>query len=305
MSSFLPGLGVALDLLWGDPSGVPHPVRGIGRAAGLLESWARVDGRHLRFKGALCVFILAALSWSAVSLLDAIPYVGWACAIYFTYAGLALGCLLRDGRAVARLLDETRLIEARRQLGLMVSRDTSQLGPDALRRALAETLSENLGDGLVAPLFFLGIGGPAGLWAYKAVSTLDSMWGYRNERYVEFGWAAARADDVLAYIPARLTWLCLVVAGGCLGLDWLAALRHTPGDARKYDSPNAGWPMAAAAWLCGAWVGGPIPYPDGVKNKPALGPDGAWSSARIQTLLRLVFWAGIVAAVVAQLVALD
>ncbi|MGE4553869.1 MAG: CobD/CbiB family cobalamin biosynthesis protein, partial [Desulfovibrionaceae bacterium] len=169
LSAILPGLAGTLDLALGDPPGAPHPVRLIGRAADLVEAWARSDERHLRLKGGLAVFALAALSGSLVYLLDAIPYLGWACAVYFAYAGLALGCLLREGRAVARLLNEDRLIDARRRLAGLVSRDTANMGPDALRRSLAETLSENLGDGLVAPLFFLVLLGPPGLWAYKAV----------------------------------------------------------------------------------------------------------------------------------------
>jgi adenosylcobinamide-phosphate synthase len=163
-------------------------------------------------------------------------------------------------------------------------------------RTLAETLSENLNDAFVAPFFFLSVAGPAGLWVYKAVSTLDSMWGYKTPRYKDFGWAAAKADDVLAFIPARLTGLAMIGAGALTGLNWRAAYDNILADSGKTDSPNAGWPMAAAAWLLGASMGGPAVYFGEVKDKPVLGPEGDWTLDKVRRLRSLVLATGLLAA---------
>jgi adenosylcobinamide-phosphate synthase len=222
--------------------------------------------------------------------------------VYLAYAGLALGQLLKEGRKAARLIESGNLAAARQAVGWLVSRDTTSMGVDELRRTLAETLSENVSDGFVCPLFYLCIGGPVGLWAYKAVSTMDSMWGYRTERYNELGWACARMDDVLAYIPARLTMLFLLIAGACLGLPWRLAWAHAGRDARQMESPNAGWPMAACAWLLGAGMGGTAVYFGKVKQKPALGPHKqVWSPEKLATLLKLLLFSGFIALLGLQL----
>ena len=300
----LPGVAVALDFALGDPEGFPHPVRAIGKAAMGLESWARQDEGRMRLKGVLALFglcvIVGVLAWVLVR----VPVLGIVAAVYLAYAGLGLGCLLREGRAVARLLDQGCLIEARKALAGLVSRETTDLDEAALRRTLAETMSENLNDAFVAPLFYLCLFGVPGLWVYKTVSTLDSMWGYRTGEYRLLGWASARADDVLAWIPARLTWLALVAAGGILGLPWERALLKTPLEARKMDSPNAGWPMSAVAWLCGARMGGEYVYFGKIKSKPVLGPRddkaGEWHREAVSRLFRLVTACGILSGTVAQ-----
>jgi adenosylcobinamide-phosphate synthase len=171
---------------------------------------------------------------------------------------------------------------------MLVSRDTAVLDARGVRRALAETVSENFNDGFLAPLFFLVLGGPGLLWAYKAISTMDSMWGYRTAAYRELGWAPARADDVLAWIPARLSALFLAAGGLVLGLKWRGALAKTAVQAQEMDSPNAGWPMAAAAWLLGAGMGGPTSYSGTMKPKPWLGPaPGEWTDGKLACLERL------------------
>ena len=180
--------------------------------------------------------------------------------MYFAFAGLALGCLMKDARRVAGLLEAGNLGEARHELSMLVSRDTEGLDAPALRRTLAETVSENLNDGFVAPLFYLSLFGPGGMWAYKTVSTMDSMWGYRNDRYRDLGRGAARTDDLLAWVPARITARIMLLAGKRLGLDHAAARAHHAADAAKMESPNAGWPMATAAWLVGGSMGGRAVY---------------------------------------------
>ena len=175
--------------------------------------------------------------------------------------------------------------------------------PD-LYRSLAESVSENFNDAFVAPYFWLCLGGPVALWLYKTVSTLDSMWGYTSERWLYFGRAAARLDDLLAFIPARLAALLL----------WLTALRHTkanwPGyatiskQARQSASPNAGWPMTVAAWLSDGRMGGPTVYDGILIYKPLLGREGsAWQYANTAALIRHARRAGIVGGLLAFMLA--
>lgn len=284
----IPVIAVALDSVFGDPKSWPHPVRFIGKLLDLYERSARRAGVPLRAAGWVAVFLFAAASWGTVAYLTAIPYLGTIMGVYFAYAGLALGCLLKDARTVARLLDYGSMAEARRELAMLVSRDTSGLDEAGLRRTLAETVSENLNDGFVAPLFHLSLLGPGGMWAYKTVSTMDSMWGYRTERHRDLGRGAAKTDDLLAWIPARITARIMLLVGKRLGLDHAAARTNYKSDAAKMESPNAGWPMAAAAWLAGGQMGGPTVYFGEVKDKPVLGPAGRqWDKGKICTLIRL------------------
>lgn len=293
----LPAIAVLLDLALGDPKGLPHPVRGIGKILDTIEALIRARNWPLRPAGLVAVLVVAggaaAVAWLSIR----VPVLGPLCFLYLAWAGLGLGCLLREAQAVARLIDTGELDAARKALALLVTRDTSQLDAPSLRRTLAETVSENLNDAFVAPFLYLALLGPAGMWAYKSVSTMDSMWGYKTERFAALGFAAAKADDVLAWLPARLTAGVMILAGALLGLDWRAALKRTPRDARTMESPNAGWSMAAAAWLCAAPMGGPAVYFGETKDKPRLGPEsGEWGRAELRRLLRLGAMVGLLAA---------
>ena len=139
---------------------------------------------------------------------------------------------------------------------MIVGRDTDALDRPEICRACVETVAENCNDAVVAPLFWFAVGGPVGLWAYKAVNTLDSMVGYRNERYRRLGWASARLDDLAALIPARLTWLLIAVAAGLLGENARGAIRIGWRDGRNHPSPNAAWSEAAMAGALGVQLGG-------------------------------------------------
>lgn len=298
----LPFLAFLLDLLLGDPQRLPHPVRLLGLWLDWLEPRARRLGLPLMFAGLLCVAATAGASYAAVSFLCSIKYFGLILLMYFSYAGLALGELLASARAAQRLIqDDARLAEARQAVGMLVSRSTAEMDAPELRRTLAETVSENFCDAFVAPMFYLVLGGPALMWAYKAVSTMDSMWGYKTERFRELGWAAARADDALAYVPARLSAGLLIAVGALLGLNWRQALARFRADAAQMDSPNAGWPMAACAWLVQGSMGGPASYFGEVKLKPVLGPAGqAWTQDKFKKLSRLVLFSGFAGVVLLQ-----
>ncbi|MEW5773058.1 MAG: adenosylcobinamide-phosphate synthase CbiB [Thermodesulfobacteriota bacterium] len=304
--TLLPLMAALLDLLLGDPPGWPHPVRFLGKAAAELSPLVRTGGPGTqKAKGAAAALLLAGAAGGTAWFLAAVPWLGLVLALYLAYAGLALGQLLREGRAALGLLERGDLDGARRALAMLVTRDTGDMDAPALRRALAETLAENLNDAFAAPFLFLAVGGPAWLWIYKTVSTLDSMWGYRTEQWRHAGWFAARADDVLAFVPARVTAFALLAAGWLLRMDWRAAYGHLLEDARKTESPNAGWPMAAAAWLCGAAVGGPAVYFGQPKDKPVLGPAGSeWTDEKLGRLLTLCRAAGLLLAALAGLYAL-
>jgi len=218
-----------------------------------------------------------------------LPLVGELLALYLGYAGLAWGCLLRETSAVLALLERGNLPAARAHLAGLVSRDTDDMDQEEAYRALGETLAENFNDGFVAPFFWLALFGPAALWVYKAVSTADSMWGYRIERFEKVGKAGARLDDALAWIPARLAALCIWLAGWLMlrPSSWGRVVR----EARTMDSPNAGWPMSAAAHAARVSMGGPTRYFGAVKDKPRLGPDGPWNGYAIRTMRRVLMLA--------------
>ncbi|NDV19171.1 cobalamin biosynthesis protein CobD [Pseudodesulfovibrio sp. JC047] len=293
----IPTLAVMLDTLFGDPKHLPHPVRLIGAGLEWCEKTIRASGLDLRLAGWLTVFLFAAGVWGLVELLMNIPYLGVLIGLYLAYAGLARGCLIRESRKALSLIESNNLDAARTAVSMLVSRDTRNLDAEALRQTLAETVSENLNDGFVAPLFYLCLLGPGGLWAYKTVSTMDSMWGYRTERFNDLGQGAAKTDDILAWIPARITAYLMLIAAIGRGLDISSAKKQYKNDARKMESPNAGWPMATAAWLLRGHMGGPTVYFGQIKDKPSLGPVGkVWNAAMAQRLITLCDRTGSLAA---------
>lgn len=295
-------LAVCADLCFGDPPDLPvrHPVRHIGRFLEFLEPRARKAG-DTRLSGALCVLLVTGLTGCAVCFAGALPGLGTVFSLYFAYAGLALGELARTGAAALRTLEHGTLPEAQAAVGQLVSRDTTVQDRTALYKSLAESLAENVTDAAIAPLFWLILTGPAGLWCYKAVSTMDSMWGYTTPRWKNLGWACARLDDILAFVPARIGALFLYLAAR---LDRSAPERMTRAiwfelmrEGGQMESPNSGRPMAVAAWLHKAGMGGPTVYFGEVKLKPLIGPQGqAWDAPRIRTLIRGIRTAGILAA---------
>lgn len=297
----LPVMAFVLDLILGDPRRLPHPVRFIGSWLEWLEPRARQLKLGLRVSGLVCVLATAGLAYAAVHFLTELKWVGMVLLLYFAYAGLALGELMDSARDALELVEEGSLDDAREAVGELVSRTTTEMDAGELRKTLAETVSENFCDGFVAPMFYLVLGGPALMWAYKAVSTMDSMWGYKTERFKDLGWAAAKADDLLAYIPARLTALLLLLVGVLLRLNWREAKARFRADAIAMESPNSGWPMAACAWLMQGTMGGPAQYFGEAKWKPILGPeDQPWTLEKLNRMFRLVVLSGVVGVVLMQ-----
>jgi adenosylcobinamide-phosphate synthase len=176
------------------------------------------------------------------------------------------------------------------------------LPPEEIYRACIETVAENASDGVIAPLFYAALAGPVGMWVYKSINTLDSMVGYRNERYLRFGWASARADDLANWLPARLTWLLVSLAALLTGKQGGAALRTGWRDGGKHPSPNAGWPEAAMAGALGVQLGGASTYSGKPSEKPLLGDAGEpltlEKTQQAIRLMQMAAWLGLAVALV-------
>lgn len=260
-------LGVGLDLLVGDPRWFPHPVRGLGWLAARLERVWRASGLPLRAAGTLYWLSAVGLAGGAVRASLGVP----GAAVFWIWTLLAVRDLDVEAARVLRRLEAQDLAGARIMLARIVGRDTEHLDEAEILRAVMETVAENLNDAVVAPLFWLAVAGPAAMAAYKAVNTLDSLVGYRNERYREFGWASARMDDLAGYVPARLTAALVWAAAWLLGYDARGSVRSTLRDARRQPSPNAGYPEAAVAGALGVRLGGINTYEGVASAKPYLG----------------------------------
>jgi adenosylcobinamide-phosphate synthase len=257
--------GVGLDLALGDPPWLPHPVRGCGWLISKSEQLWRQSGLPLRIAGVL-------LCGTVVSISTAVVWVTlpWA-NVYWVYSLLAIRSLDTESAKVIRDLAAGDIEKARRSVSMIVGRDTANLDEIGILRAAIETVSENVSDGIIAPLFYLALFGPAGMAAYKAVNTLDSMIGYKNEQYREIGWASARLDDVLNFLPSRLTAVFVWAAAGILGMNLRRSLSITLRDGGSQPSPNSGWPEAAFAGALGVRLGGTNYYRGMPSQKAYLG----------------------------------
>jgi len=255
------------DLLLGDPRWFPHPVKAIGKLTTILDTLLRREQTKWleRFKGVILVLIVVGVSGLCVSALiqyvaQLRPILGKVVWIFFAYTTLATKDLYIHGRAVLKNLKAEEIEAARRKLSRMVGRDTRLLSKEQIIRATVESISENTTDGIIAPLFYLFLGGPVLAICYKAVNTLDSMVGYKNERYLHFGWASAKLDDVMNFIPARLTGFLIVLATFLLRKDGRNSFLIMIRDGQKHSSPNSGISEAAMAGALGVRIGGPVVY---------------------------------------------
>ncbi len=271
-------IAVVLDLLLGDPRWMPHPVKIIGRAAAWLELPARRVMASPRLAGTVVALLVISLSgmaaWALVWLAGWLhPLAADAVSIVLIYTCIAARDLATHGMAVFRPLSAGDMDEARRRVAMIVGRDTERLDEAGVARATVESIAENLVDGVTAPLFFAAIFGPVGAIVFKAINTLDSTFGYKNERYAQFGWASARIDDAANYLPARITAPFVALAAMLLRERPSAALRIIMRDHRRHASPNAGYPEAAFAGALGIQLGGPSFYfgHDTPVDKPLIG----------------------------------
>ena len=270
-------IGWLLDLMVGDPQRLPHPVVWFGKMIAACERKLN-RGTNRKLKGALTavglILFVFVFTWMLRKVLDTYAlYLFDAIAIFY---GLAGTTLIREVRAVFLALDRS-LDEGRRQVARIVGRDTSELSAQEVRTAALETLAENLSDGVIAPLFWLAILGTPGMLAYKMVNTLDSMIGYKTDRYRDFGCWAAHIDDIANYIPARLTAFLMLTfsppkLGGVRG--GLNRLKFVRKYGRNHASPNSGYPEAALAAILNCRFGGPHYYFGELFDKPYIGTNG-------------------------------
>lgn len=265
-------IGWMLDLLIGDPIRLPHPIVWFGKMIAFLEHRLN-KGTHRKLKGALTALFLVGVvflvTWGIRYLLS--PYLSYltilfdAIIIFYCLAGTTL---IREVLAVFRALDRS-LDEGRQQVARIVGRDTTELSAQEVRTAALETLAENLSDGVIAPLFWFALLGTPGMLAYKMVNTLDSMIGYRTERYRDFGCWAAHMDDIANYLPARLTaFLMILSQRNCFSPS---LYRFVWCNGKKHASPNSGYPEAALAGILNCRFGGPHTYFGQRFDKPYIG----------------------------------
>jgi adenosylcobinamide-phosphate synthase len=285
----------ATDMVIGDPHGFPHPVRVIGKAINLLERLFRgfvASAAGLRAAGVVMVLMIVLPVYYGTALLvsflsqvggNVSHMLGLLFIVYLAATTIATKDLLKSAQSVISAVENKDLDRARKLVSMIVGRDTQSLTDKGVLRATIETLAENLSDGVVAPLFYLALGGLPLAMAYKAINTLDSMVGYKNEQYRDFGWAGARLDDLANYLPARISGILIVASIYIIQMvkrsrdaqsAARSALRVMRADGRKHPSPNSGVPEAAMAGALNLQLGGPSTYGGVVSNKPFIGDGG-------------------------------
>ena len=288
-------LASLLDLLLGDPRWLPHPVQGIGWLAQQSEAPLRRLIAHQKLAGIFVVLLVVGstvtVGFGLLKMAAVIhPLVGDIVAILLLYTCLATRSLHDHALAVYRPLQAGDLAEARQRVGWLVGRDTDELDEGEITRAAVESVAENTVDGCTAPLLFACLAGPLGALAYKAISTLDSTFGYKNERYLQFGWASARLDDLANLLPARLTALLVAPAALLLGLNpgnaWWIFWR----DRHNHPSPNGGQIEAAVAGALEVRLGGFNSYFGQPSTRPFMGdPLQPLQSRHILQAVRLMW----------------
>ena len=276
--------GYLLDLCLGDPHSMPHPVRAIGNLIVWLEKYLRPAGkkhateRGERRAGVLFVCLVLLVTGSVAGAILWISHLGgiWIQTVVeavMTYYLLAARSLRDESMAVCRKLEARDTEGARYAVSMIVGRDTKPLSEAGIARAAVETVAENASDGVIAPLFYLAIGGPLLGWLYKAVNTMDSMVGYKNDRYLHFGRAAAKLDDLVNLIPSRLAALLLIVSAYLLRYDGKNAYRIWRRDRRNHKSPNSAQTESACAGALGLRLAGDAWYFGKLVPKPYIGDE--------------------------------
>ncbi|WP_460180751.1 adenosylcobinamide-phosphate synthase CbiB [Thermodesulfovibrio sp. TK110] len=283
VDSWIIALAFLIDFLMGDPKKY-HPVIAIGKLIEKIEKFLRSIKLSGRFGGFLLflsatttVFLFSTIFVYFLNNLSSLSWITWLFSCIFlailSSLFIALRGLVSEAKKVNRFLDEGNLVQARDSLKALVGRDTENLSSEKIRIAVIESLSENLSDGVIAPLFYFFIAGFPFLVFYKTVNTLDSMVGYKNEKYIDFGWFSAKMDDIFNYVPARITGALIVLSSFIL-LGFSAgknSLKIMLRDGGKHSSPNSGVPEAAIAGALGVRLGGPNYYEGILVEKPFIG----------------------------------
>jgi len=269
-----------LDCILGDPKGLPHPVIYVGRIISFWESIFYPVSNGKKSGLIFCISVLITVG-AAVSLVLCIAgmsgkYIKGAVEIYLLYAAIAFKSLKDESAPVAAALLKRDITAAQKSLSHIVGRDTEKLDEKSIVRAAVETIAEGYVDGIVSVLFYMFVGSfftcqVLFAWLFKAASTMDSMVGYENERYNDFGWAAAKLDDFLNFLPARLGGVIAVIGGGIAGFDWKRAIKIFLRDRKKHKSPNSAHGESAFAGLLGISLGGGAYYDGEFEARQVLG----------------------------------
>lgn len=270
-------IGFILDLLIGDPNNPFHPVRGIGLLASKLETiFRKLLKNSLKIAG-LIVWIITIILTFAITYgiifvcMKINKYLGVIVQGIIIYFCISAKGLVVEGYKVIKYLNEGNIEKSRKQLSYIVGRDTESLDSKGITRAVIETIAENMSDGVIAPILFAGIFGAAGSMAYKAVNTMDSMFGYKNDKYIEFGYFPAKLDDWFNYIPARVTGILIIISSFFLKRDYKNSLKIYKRDRYNHTSPNSAHPEAAMAGALDIQLGGANYYFGKIVEKPVIG----------------------------------
>jgi adenosylcobinamide-phosphate synthase len=267
-------IALILDYSLGDPAWAWHPVRALGRLISKLETWCRTVPVSVKAQGALflalnmAAFIApVALICSVSSMFGNLRAVADGVLVYFALGGT---CLAREVEGVAAALGKEGPPLARVKLRMLVSRDVDGMNENSIASSAIETLAENFSDSAVATLFYAALGGAPFAWIHRVSNTLDAMVGYKTDEYAEFGYASAKLDDVLNFIPARLSVVMVALASICSNAA-ADAVSRARGEGRSLPSPNSGYPIAAFAGALGVKLCGPVKYFGVLKDKPFIG----------------------------------
>ena len=277
-----------IDRAIGDPEFRFHPIRFIGKLIYHLEKILNRGSLKI-LKGCVLLFLTAGIVYTVFSFFESFAngYLFFIIETIFLYFGFSSKELVKRGMKIDQLLNEDKLEDARFELSMIVGRDTKDLSKDQIRMAVVETVSENFSDGFIAPLFYYLLGGLKLIYLYKAVNTLDSMVGYKNERYKEFGLFSAKFDDILNFIPARLSVIIFFIATFDVNV-----LKYAIKYGKNHTSPNAGYPEAAIAGALRCRLGGPNYYNGALVDKPWIGEiNREIESADLLELFKIVNWA--------------
>lgn len=270
-----------MDMILGDPYWFPHPVRIIGIFVTSMEKLIRkvfMYPKGLKLGGVILALSTVFITFATVALTlhyskKVHTYLFWGINIIFLWTSIAPKTLKVESIKVYKALKENDISKARILLSYIVGRDTTNLNDSEIAKAAVETVAENTSDGVIAPLIYMFLGGAPLALAYKAINTLDSMVGYKNEKYIHLGWASAKLDDIANFIPARITGILIIISSAILGLDTQKSFLILKRDHLKHSSPNAGYPEAATAGALNIQLGGANYYHGKLVDKPTIGDD--------------------------------
>ena len=272
-------IAYVLDLIFGDPQNIIHPVQIIGKIIdigekSLLEKKYKSDRKYKFFAGMILNITVISLTYGITYLIRRTSensIILTVAEIYLMYTVFSINSLAREGNRVYNILKEGNIERARKDLSYLVSRDTGTMDEKMIIRSTMETISENTVDGIVAPVLYMFLGGLPLSMTYKAINTFDSMVGYKNEKYMDFGKFSARLDDVANFIPARVTGILIVISAMILGYDYKNSLKIFIRDRKNHSSPNSGHAEAGVAGALGVQFGGRVSYFGKEVDKPVIG----------------------------------